>query len=123
MVDDGLALAGTTGVEVGRRGLCRLGLGLRFCSRLRLDDRLSGSGRLGTLGLGLLSSTLALDGSLARGLLGSKTGATLGKGLLLGGRCRLGGILVRTGIVVGRSAFLGLTGAEAASLTGSIISD
>ena len=44
----------------------------------------------------------------ARRFLGSKTSATLGKGLLLCGRCRLGGILVRIGIVVGRSSLLGL---------------
>lgn len=100
LVDDGLAFAGTTGVEVSRRGLCRLGLGL--CSRLGLD----GSSRLCTLGL--INSAFALSSTLACGLLGSKTGATLGKGLLLGGRCRLGGILVRIGIVVGRSGLLGL---------------
>lgn len=107
LVDDGLALSGTTGVEVSRRGLCRLGLGLRLCSRLGLDDRLGGSGRLGTLGLGLLSSTLALGGSLARGLLGGKAGTALGKGLLLCGRGRLDGILVRIGIVIDGS-LLGL---------------
>ena len=93
------------------------GSGSGSCSRLGLD----GSSRLCTLGL--INSAFALSSTLACGLLGSKTGATLGKGLLLGGRCRLGGILVRIGIVVGRSGFLGLTGADAASLTGSIISD
>ena len=92
LVDDGLALAGTTGVEVSRRGLCRLGL----------DDRLGGSGRLGALGLGLLISTLALGGSLARGLLGGKAGTALGKGLLLCGRS-----LVCMGIVIDGS-LLGL---------------
>ena len=60
------------------------------------------------LTLGLINSAFALSSALACGLLGSKTGATLGKGLLLGGRCRLGGILVRIGIVVGRSSLLGL---------------
>ena len=61
---------------------------------------ISSNGRLGALGLGLLSSTLALGGSLARGLLGGKAGTALGKGLLLCGRSRLDGILVCIGIVI-----------------------
>lgn len=102
LVDDGLALAGTTGVEVSRRGLCRLGLGLRLCSRLGLDG---GSGRLGALSL--TSSTFVLGSTLTRGLLGGKAGTALGKGLLLCGRGRLDGILVRIGIVIDGS-LLGL---------------
>ena len=70
-----------------------------------LDD---GSGRLGLGALGLISSALALNGTLACGLLGSKTGTTLGKGLLLGGRGSLGGILIRIGIIVGSGGLLRL---------------
>ena len=92
LVDDGLALAGTTGVEVSRRGLCRLGLD-------------GGSGRLGALSL--TSSTFVLGSTLTRGLLGGKAGTALGKGLLLCGRGRLDGILVRIGIVIDGS-LLGL---------------
>ncbi len=102
LVNDGLALAGTTGVEVSRRGLCRLGLGLRLCSRLGLDG---GSSRLGALSL--TSSTFVLGSTLTRGLLGGKAGTALGKGLLLCGRGRLDGILVRIGIVIDGS-LLGL---------------
>lgn len=103
LVDDGLALAGTTGVEVSRRGLCRLGLGLRLCSRLGLDG--GSSSRLGALSL--TSSTFVLGSTLTRGLLGGKAGTALGKGLLLCGRGRLDGILVRIGIVIDGS-LLGL---------------
>ena len=102
LVDDGLALAGTTGVEVSRRGLCRLGLGLRLCSRLGLDG---GSGRLGALSL--TSSTFVLGSTLTRGLLGGKAGTALGKGLPLCGRGRIDGILVRIGIIIDGS-LLGL---------------
>ena len=87
------------------RDSCRLGLGLRLCSRLGLDGGIGGSGRLCTLGR--LSSTFALSGTLARGLLGGKAGTALGKGLLLCGRSRLDGILVRIGIVIDGS-LLGL---------------
>ncbi len=75
---------------------------LGLCSRLGLDS----GGGLCTLGL--LGSGLALSGTLACSLLGSKAGTALGEGLLLCWRSRLGGFLVRIGIVVGRSGLLGL---------------
>ena len=65
----------------------------------------SSGGRLCTLGL--LGNTFVLGGTLARSLLGGKAGTALGKGLLLCGRDRLDGIIVRIGIVIDGS-LLGL---------------
>ena len=71
----------------------------------------SGSGSGSAAGAGStaapVSDSAAAGSTLACGLLGSKAGTALGKGLLLGGRCRLGGILVRIGIVIDGS-LLGL---------------